>query len=73
MKRPVRLDDQPMPQAYEVSDVTPDRQLAAELQAVQTAVSQQPPQQLLRRRRPISQTPGKGDLSRALHHEENNT
>lgn len=43
MKRPVRLDDQPMPEAEEVDDVSADWDLPAKFQAGQPSVSQQVP------------------------------
>jgi len=44
----VRLDDQPMPEADEVGDIGAEWNLAAELEAVQSAIAQQLPQQPFR-------------------------
>ena len=43
VERPIRLDDQPMPQAYEVRDVPADRNLAPELQPAEPSVAQDVP------------------------------
>jgi hypothetical protein len=44
MLRTVGLDDQPVPQADEIDDVSADRDLTAELQILQSAVAQQFPE-----------------------------
>jgi hypothetical protein len=50
VERAVRLDDQPVPKAYEIEHVRAHRDLPPELDVPELAVAQQLPEELLRRR-----------------------
>ena len=67
----VSLEDQAVSQADEVGDVAAQRDLAAELQAVEAAVAQEFPQQALGHGRFAAQTAGEGELVGAINHDEN--
>jgi len=43
----IGLDDQPMPQAKKIDDVSPDRDLSSKLEAIEAPVAQQFPQRAL--------------------------
>ncbi len=67
--RTIGLDDQAVAEADEVSDVATQRELTAELQAVQPPVTQQLPQETLGRGRFATQAASEGELARAINHE----
>jgi len=66
--RAVGLDDQAVSQADKVSDIAAQRELTAELQAVEPPVAQELPQETLGRGRFATQAASKGELARAINH-----
>jgi hypothetical protein len=56
MERPIRLDDQAVTEANEVHNEGTDGKLPSELDALQAAIAQQPPERALSRRCALAQS-----------------
>ena len=68
VKGSVCFDDQAMPQAEEVDDISAEGDLAAEFQMLKAAIAEEVPEDLLVEDRRFAHSPGHGEFGRWVRH-----